>query len=309
MPVKFRHTITNMKVTSEELTKLKCWLQEIDQYMVNSVSTYAKGRRELQLRHSVTLAKNSAKKEAHKVVAIDEATSNKYNSGLIESIGERLLPGFHQALVLHYPKGTSIKVHRDSPAYDKGAATVNIIGKAKLLISDNQDATDMKAFDLGEGDCINFDNKQPHAIAKVEEDRWCVCFFYIKDEFLPKEIEQMGLFSNTELFAQSYQYVEETSDKKVKTSTRSLTSIAYQKYESKERIAYPRYSWKDNRFGWWNPTGEEISYIQNLTTKERRTGVKDADDIPDGWGAVLDYGGEIILREDLRLISLCSSSQ
>lgn len=195
MPVKFGHTITNMKVTPEELTKLRYWLQEIDQYMVSSVSSYAKGRRELQLRHFVVLAKSSAKKTEHKIVAIDEATSKKYNSGLIESIGERLLPGFHQALVLHYPKGTLIKVHRDSPAYDKGAATVNIIGQAKLFVSDNQDATDMKPFDLGEGDCINFDNKQPHAIAKVEEDRWCVCFFYIKKEFLPRPSEQLELLS------------------------------------------------------------------------------------------------------------------
>ena len=169
------------KASDREMTYLNEWLVHIEPYMFDSVSTYAKGRKELHLRNFVKLASSKDKNTTDIVKPIELSIASKYQSHKIEEIGERLLPGFHQGLVLYYPKGTLIKPHRDSPAYAKGAATVNIVGNAKFLISENQDATNMQTTLLGEGDCIWFDNKQPHAIAKVEEDRWCVCFFYLKE--------------------------------------------------------------------------------------------------------------------------------
>lgn len=293
------------KISPKELTELKDWIKYIHPFMTDTVSSYAVGRKDLHLRHSVKFIKSTEKGRSDEVTKVSDSLSERYKWQLVESIGERLLPGFHQALVLYYPKGTSIRPHRDSRAYDTGAATINIVGNAKLLISPNQDPNNMESFNLEEGDQIRFNNKQLHAISEVKEDRWCVCFFYIKDEFLPKKIEQLELFPNVEVSAQSYQYVEKTSNKEAEILTQLPTlptSIAYQKYQPKEKIAYNRYSWKDNGFSWWNPTGEEISYIVNLITKERRTDVKNADDIPDGWGAVLAYGGRIILRENLILI-------
>lgn len=183
------------KISPNELSQLKEWLRHVQPFMIKSVSTYAQGRRELHLRHSVKLADKDAKKLGDEVVKVPDSVMKKYKSELIETIGEKLLPGFHEGLVLHYPKGTLIKPHRDSRAYEKGAASINIIGNANFFISHNQDASNMESIQLTEGDCIQFDNKQPHAIAKVEQDRWCVCFFYLKQEFLPKPSEQLGLFA------------------------------------------------------------------------------------------------------------------
>ncbi|YAF98934.1 MAG: hypothetical protein AB3A66_28455 (plasmid) [Nodularia sp. CChRGM 3473] len=113
---------------------------------------------------------------------------------VIEALGEKLLPDFHQALVLFYPAGTQIKVHRDSPAYASGAAQINIMGRAKFSISGCQDTRQMESYWLEEGDCIAFDNKQPHGIERVMSDRWCVCFFRLKPECLEQaKVEQLSL--------------------------------------------------------------------------------------------------------------------
>ncbi|MBG1266238.1 hypothetical protein F8S12_07335 [Nostoc sp. WHI] len=37
------------------------------------------------------------------------------------------------------------------------------------------------------GDCIAFDNKQPHGIKRVLSERWCICFFRLKPEYLVGE--------------------------------------------------------------------------------------------------------------------------
>lgn len=178
------------KLSTNELTGLKAWLNYIKPYMFDSVSTYAKGRRELQIRNFVKLNASDI------VTPIDPILAKQYQSDLIEKIGERLLPGFHQALVLYYPAGTLINPHRDSPAYVRGAASVNVIGNATFLISKNQEIVNMQPTLLGEGDCIWFDNKQPHAITKVTKDRWCVCFFYLKKLMNqpPKQASQLTLF-------------------------------------------------------------------------------------------------------------------
>ena len=248
------------KVSPTELSQLKDWLKFIEPIMIKSVSTYAQGRKELHLRHFVKLAGKDAKKLGDEVIKIPDSVAKSYKSELIESIGERLLPGFHEGLVLHYPKGTLIKPHRDSRAYDKGAASVNIIGNATFFISENQDAANMQSYQLGEGDCIQFDNKQPHAIAKVEQDRWCVCFFYLKQEFLPKPSEQLGLFLTVQ-----------TTENNCPDSKTPQLSNCLDKQQATVQIVKPsnllgldgfpftkpRYKWADAP-SWWNPMGEEI---------------------------------------------------
>lgn len=210
------------KISPSELTELKKWMKYVEPFMIKSVSSYAQGRRELHLRHYVKLANKDSRKLDDEVVKIPDSVAKKYKSELIESIGERVLPGFHEGLVLHYPKGTLIKPHRDSRAYEKGAASINIIGDAIFFISHDQDAANMQSYQLGEGDCIQFDNKQPHAIAKVEQDRWCCCFFYLKEEFLPKPSEQLALFPSVQMRNQKDSHPEEVQtiqgSKKIYTS-------------------------------------------------------------------------------------------
>lgn len=179
------------KLEDEELAQIQNWCKSIKNQMFPSVSQYADGRLELHLRRFVSLtgAKSGRKAEVKGI------KPERYRGAdVIEALGEKLLPDFHQALVLFYPAGTQIKVHRDSPAYASGAAQINIMGRAKFSISGCQDTRRMESYWLEEGNCITFDNKQPHGIERVVGDRWCVCFFRLKAECLEGAgVEQLSL--------------------------------------------------------------------------------------------------------------------
>ncbi|WP_414545724.1 hypothetical protein [Nostoc sp. CCY0012] len=169
------------KLEEEELAQIQDWCKSIKNQMFPSVSQYADGRLELHLRRFVSLASAKSGKKAE----VKLIEPGRYaGAEMIEALGEKLLPDFHQALVLFYPAGTQIKVHRDSPAYASGAAQINISGRARFSISGCQDTRRMESYWLEEGDCIAFDNKQPHCIDRVLSDRWCVCFFRLKAECL-----------------------------------------------------------------------------------------------------------------------------
>lgn len=182
------------KLEGEELANIQNWCQSIKSQMFPSVSQYADGRLELHLRRFVSLASAKSGKKAE----VKLIEPGRYaGAEVIEALGEKLLPDFHQALVLFYPAGTQIKVHRDSPAYASGAAQINIMGRARFFISGCQDTRRMEPYWLEEGDCIAFDNKQPHGIDRVMCDRWCVCFFRLKSEVLQDvKVEQLSLISD-----------------------------------------------------------------------------------------------------------------
>ncbi|BAY72933.1 hypothetical protein NIES23_57610 (plasmid) [Trichormus variabilis NIES-23] len=172
------------KLEGAELSQIQDWCKSVKSQMFPSVSQYADGRLELHLRRFVSLASAKSGKKAE----VKLVEPGRYaGAEVIEALGEKLLPDFHQALVLFYPAGTQIKVHRDSPAYASGAAQINIMGRAKFSISGCQDVRRMESYWLEEGDCIAFDNKQPHGIDRVVGDRWCVCFFRLKAEYLEQE--------------------------------------------------------------------------------------------------------------------------
>ncbi|MBE9053550.1 DUF488 family protein [Nostocales cyanobacterium LEGE 11386] len=179
------------KLEGEELAQIQNWCKSIKNQMFPSISQYADGRMELHLRRFVSLTgAKSGKKAEVKVVE-----PGRYaGAEVIEALGEKLLPDFHQALVLFYPAGTQIKVHRDSPAYASGAAQINISGRARFSVSGCQDTRRMESYWLEEGDCIAFDNKQPHGIDRVVCNRWCVCFFRLKPDCLEGVgVEQLSL--------------------------------------------------------------------------------------------------------------------
>ncbi|MBE9052747.1 DUF488 family protein [Nostocales cyanobacterium LEGE 11386] len=179
------------KLEGEELAQIQNWCKSIKNKMFPSISQYADGRLELHLRHFVSLASAKSGRKA----TVRKVDSAMYpGADVIEALGEKLLPDFHQALVLYYPAGTQIKVHRDSPAYASGAAQINISGRARFSVSGCQDTQRMESYSLESGDCIAFDNKQPHGIDRVMSDRWCVCFFKLKAECLQgSEVEQLSL--------------------------------------------------------------------------------------------------------------------
>ncbi|WP_414153286.1 hypothetical protein [Nostoc commune] len=99
------------KLEGEKLAQVQDWCESVKHLMFPSTSGYADVRRELHLRRFVSLATAKSGKKAE-VKTVDPF---RYpSSGEIEELGEKLLPEFHQALVLFYPAGTQIKVHRDS---------------------------------------------------------------------------------------------------------------------------------------------------------------------------------------------------
>ena len=104
----------------------------------------------------------------------------------------------------------------------------------------------------------------------------------IKEEFTPKS-EQLGLFPTA----------LQNSPPNLQNSPPNLQN---------SKFPNPRYTWTDAP-NWWNPHGEEIAYIENPLTKQKLYGIKVAEHIPTGWGAVLDYGGRIIPTKDLKFIS------
>lgn len=179
------------KLEGEELAQIQNWCKSIKKQIFPSASQYADGRLELHLRRFVSLASAKSGKKAE----VKLIEPGRYRGAeVIEALGEKLLPDFHQALVLYYPAGTQIKVHRDSPAYASGAAQINISGRARFSVSGCQDTRRMEPYWLEEGDCIAFDNKQPHGIERVAGDRWCVCFFKLKAECLEDvKVEQLSL--------------------------------------------------------------------------------------------------------------------
>ncbi|MCG6137672.1 MAG: hypothetical protein MET45_24055 [Nostoc sp. LLA-1] len=179
------------KLEGKELAQIQDWCKSIKNQMFPSVSQYADGRLELHLRRFVSLASTKSGRKAE--VKLIEPGCYR-GAEVIEALGEKLLPDFHQALVLFYPAGTQIKVHRDSPTYASGATQINIMGRARFSISGCQDTRRMEPYWLEEGDCIAFDNKQLHGIERVTSDRWCVCFFRLKAECLQgAEVEQLSL--------------------------------------------------------------------------------------------------------------------
>ncbi|WP_226890029.1 hypothetical protein [Nostoc sp. MG11] len=136
------------KLQGEQLIKIQDWCNSVKHLMFPSVSQYTDGRMELHLRRFVSLISAKSFKKAE-VKMVDPSMYT--GCAEIEALGEKLLPEFHQALVLFYPAGTQIKVHRDSPAYAPGAAQINVTGRARFSISGCQDVRRMESYWLNEG--------------------------------------------------------------------------------------------------------------------------------------------------------------
>lgn len=177
------------------LEDLKDWAIAAKRWMYATRSGYADGRLEMSIRRHVRLGKLGQEGvtvsrpiqdwEKAKVAGIDR----------VEKLGDRLLPGFHQGLLLFYPEGSFIKVHRDAPAYISGAASVNIQAPTGFNISGCQRNDNLTQHVLYPGEAIAFDNKQPHSTTPAISDRWCLCFFKLKPEVLAQEkAQQLALF-------------------------------------------------------------------------------------------------------------------
>lgn len=154
------------QINTENLADLKQLCLEYERKMFPS-NNYAPQRREVHIRRFVRLPRS--KSDMPKVELISEKLGGKYISQFreierVEALGDRILPGFHQGIMMFYPSGASMKRHRDHWVYAKGAAQVNVSGYATFTL----DGLD---YPLSDGDCIRFDNTLPHSV-RAKSDRW-----------------------------------------------------------------------------------------------------------------------------------------
>ncbi len=168
------------KINSVNLVELKQLCLEYERKMFPS-NNYAPQRREVHIRRFVRLPKT--RNDMPKVDLISEKLGGKYiiqfrDIERVEALGDRLLPGFHQGIMMFYPSGANMKRHRDHWIYAKGAAQVNVSGNAVFTLNGLDYA-------LTDGDCIGFDNTLPHSV-RAESDRWAICFFKLKPKYLAR---------------------------------------------------------------------------------------------------------------------------
>lgn len=174
-------TLTRLgQISNSNLVELQQQCLEYRRWMFPS-NKYAPQRYEVHIRRFVKLP---AKGQQPKIDLVSEKLGGKYIKHFreierIEALGDRLLPGFHQGILMYYPEGAKMKRHRDHPIYAKGAAQVNVSGEAIL----NIDGAD---YSLDSGQCVRFDNSLPHSVKALSE-RWCICFFYLKTKYLEEK--------------------------------------------------------------------------------------------------------------------------
>jgi hypothetical protein len=165
------------QIKNANLSELQQLCSEYRRWMFPS-NGYASQRYEVHIRRFVRLP---TKDRSVQIELISQKLGGKYIKHFrdierIEALGDRLLPGFHQGILMYYPEGAKMKRHRDHPIYAKGAAQVNVSGRAIL----NIDGTD---YSLSSGQCVKFDNTLPHSVEALTE-RWCICFFKLKSKHL-----------------------------------------------------------------------------------------------------------------------------
>lgn len=165
------------QINSDNLKELQILVESYKRWMFPS-NGYAPKRMEVHIRRFVRLP---SKGNLPRIDLIANKLGGRYIKHFdqierVEALGDRLLPGFHQGILMHYPEGSKMKRHRDHPIYAKGAAQVNISGTAVL------DVNGVK-YEVSAGDCFRFDNSLPHSV-KATSERMCICFFYLRNKYL-----------------------------------------------------------------------------------------------------------------------------
>lgn len=164
-------------IDTQDLSELQQLCLGYRRWMFPS-NKYAPQRYEVHIRRFVRLPRNRS--EQPKIDLISEKLGGKYIKHFqdiekVEAIGDKLLPNFHQGILMYYPQGSIMKRHRDHWIYAKWAAQLNISGNAIF----NLDETE---YSLKEGACIKFDNTLPHSV-KATTERWTICFFNLKTKY------------------------------------------------------------------------------------------------------------------------------
>lgn len=114
----------------------------------------------------------------HVILTNPPVITKGYRDNRVTQLGNRILPGWHCALLCHYRPGGCMTPHRDHPAFFPIVASVNI-GRARLRIGN-------QVHDLEDGEVISFNTDYEHELYPVEHERWSLTFRRIRPEFLPQ---------------------------------------------------------------------------------------------------------------------------
>lgn len=154
------------------LKDLKAWCRVQQPTEKPTASSYARGRFEKWYEHEFKLTMP---------VEIVPAEHDER----IYNLGQRLFPGNHCCLFLHYLPGIGILPHRDHTASEAWVVSVNIGVPVVFRHGDD-------VYQLEDGQVVGFDSKQIHSNDPVAQERWALSWRCIKPEHLNR---QLKLFS------------------------------------------------------------------------------------------------------------------
>lgn len=98
----------------------------------------------------------------------------------IYQLGQRLFPGNHCCLFLHYPPGVGILPHRDHTASEAWVVSVNI--GAPVVFRHGDDV-----HHLASGQVVGFDSKVVHSLDPVQSERWALSWRRLKPQYLNQQ--------------------------------------------------------------------------------------------------------------------------
>ncbi len=135
-------------------------------------SRYARGRLEAYYGLGVTLSR-----QPNLYRAIDDERVN--------ALGDRILSGWHSALLCKYLPGVCIHPHRDHTCFERWAVMVNI-GEAIFVEYPEKERITTP---LRDGDVVRINTKILHGVEPVTAARYSLTFRTIKPEFLTPSLE------------------------------------------------------------------------------------------------------------------------
>ena len=162
-------------IPPQALADWRCWLQ---QQPVSELlcSRYARGRRECYYGVGVTL---------HKTPTVYVAEQ----ADLVQTLGDRYLPGWHSALLCEYHPGVGINPHRDHTCFAAWAVMVNF-GQADFVEYPSREKV---ITPLSDGAIVRLNTKILHAVRPVQHLRYSLTFRQLKPEYQPETGQQQAL--------------------------------------------------------------------------------------------------------------------
>lgn len=150
------------------LDDLKTWCRTQQPTEKLTVSNYARGRFEkwFELEFKLTIP-----------VEVIPAEHDER----IYQLGQRLYPGNHSCLFLHYLPGIGILPHRDHTASKAWVVSVNI-GTSVVFRHGND------VYQFEDGQVVGFDSKEVHSLDPVSRERWALSWRCIKPEYLNRQL-------------------------------------------------------------------------------------------------------------------------